>query len=193
MTTATFIDVNDLKTTLNISDSDKDTLLQELCDSVESLWCEMTDIEWVQAERTEHYNSDSYNSRVFLDNSPVASSPAPQIWDDPDWEWGSSSLIDSSDYRIDYDQGIIYYNGFFYEGKQSIKVTYTSGYTADNVPDWLKKILIRQACHWYKQDVDQRWDKSSVSAPAGGGTVAYKNMIDNLLPDFLAAVERNSD
>lgn len=193
MTTATFIDVDDLKTTLDISDSDKDTLLQELCDGVESLWNEITDIDWVQAEHTEYYNSDSYNGRVFLKNTHVASSPALQIWDDPDWEWGSSSLIDSSDYRVDYEEGIVYYNGFFYEGKQSIKVTYTSGYTADNVPDWLKKILIRQACHWYKQDIDQRWDKSSVSAPAGGGTVSYKNMRDNLLPEFLSAAERNSD
>lgn len=191
--TATFIAAADLKAALGISDSTKDTLLQSMCDGVESLWEEKTGRNWTEAERTQYYDSPGYNSQVQLKDHPVKSSASFSIWDDPDWDWESTSLITSSNYRVDYDNGIVYYNGFFYEGKQSIKVTYTAGYTVANVPPWLKRILIRQACHWYKQESDQRWDKSSVAAPSGGGTVAYKNMRDNLLPEFVKAVEDNID
>jgi len=92
-------------------------------------------------------------------------------------------------YEIDTEKGRIYHPGGFPAGYHNIIVNYTGGYVTSgegkNVPGWLTKVLVRQCCHWYRQAKDQRWDHSSKSEPAGGGTVAYTRLKDNLLPDFV--------
>jgi len=90
------------------------------------------------------------------------------------------------DYEVVENEGRIYRPGGFPEGFKNLYVDYNGGYTdGTDVPGWLTKVLVRQCCHWYRQAKDQRWDMSSKSEPAGGGTVAFTKLQDNLLPDFV--------
>ena len=185
-----FITINDMKIELGITDNTNDLLLQAIVNGVLGLWDEMTNRIWAKTTHTEYHDSPRFNSVVFLRNYPVDSSEAVQLWDDPSWEWGDDTEIDSGDFRVDYDNGIIYYDGFFYEGKQSIKVVYTAGYSDSDVPKWLKEILIRQASHWFEQARNKSWHLSSL-ATGEGGTTSYKNLKDNLLPEFVLLAEIN--
>ena len=113
----------------------------------------------------------------------------PQNALDSNWVYLCSPLEYLDGYEIDTTRGRIYHPGGFPSGYRNIVVNYTGGYVTsgegDNVPGWLTKVLVRQCCHWYRQAKDQRWDHSSKSEPAGGGTVAYTRLQDNLLPDFM--------
>ena len=115
------------------------------------------------------------------------------IGDDTDWEWDDSSdELDTDEYTYgDGEDGVIIADSAFDKGDNNIKVIYTAGYTDANVPEWLRQILIRQVCHWFKQIQDGRFDISSKALPSGGGTTSYNTLKSNLLPDFEAAVERN--
>ena len=182
-----FISKTDLKTELEIAsdNTDYDTWLDLMTNAVESLWDQMTNRTWFKTAFTDYYDSPRYTNKVFLDNYPVTVTPALTIHDDPDWVWGSDTLIDSDQYRADYIKGIIHYNAYFFNGNQSIKVGYTAGYAADDLPKAIKQLLVRQACHWFKQGKGQIWDVSSESQPAGAGTLSFKGLQDNLLPDFI--------
>ncbi len=59
---------------------------------------------------------------------------------------GGETLIDSSYYDINYDNGEIYYvgnfsTGLFSQGSRNYKVSYTAGYT--DIPDDLKLICVK--------------------------------------------------
>jgi len=185
-----FITIDDIKAELNIDSTRDDFLLNTIVGAVLKLWDELTNRTWAKTAHTEYYDSPRYNSTVFLKNYPVDSSETIQLWDDPDWEWGDNSEIDSDDFRVDYENGIIHYNGYFYEGKQSIKVTYTAGYSDETAPGWLKDILVRQVAHWFEQAKNKSWHISSL-ATGEGGTTSYKNLRDNLLPEFVLLADLN--
>lgn len=185
----------DLKLELGIKDTDNNDLLEAIATGVEGLFIELTGREWSQQALTEYYNAYEQHNTVILRSFPVATDPAVQMWDDPDWNWTSDHLIPAEDYRVDYVHGVIYYNSFFHVGNQSIKVSYTAGYEETEegvvtIPAGTKQILIRQGAHWFEQAKDSKWDKSSIAQPGGMGTTSYKNLKDNLLPDFVMLIER---
>lgn len=189
--TMSLITNTDVKSELGISDTTDDAFITTLCNAILSIWDEETGRTWAYTANTEYYNSEGHSSIVILDNYPVDSSATFELYDDPDWDWSASDLVDSDDYRVDYDEGIVYYDGYFYEGKQTIKVIYSAGYTDLTVPSGIKQILVRQTAHWFQQAKAKDWDKATVSSPAGGGTINYKNLKDNFLPEFAMAIEKN--
>lgn len=185
-----FIDKDtDVKPEMNmaVADTGKDDKLDLLVLAVLSLWDELTDRTWASTTQTEYYSSDGNTKEIYLKNYPVVSITT--IHDDPDWEWNSDDLIASTDYTFDTNTGVVYLDGPFLKGRNSIRVIYVAGYSDDDVPDWLKQILVRQVCHWYKQGDRARWDLSSKNTP-DGSTTAYKLLVDNLLPDFVMMAER---
>jgi hypothetical protein len=191
------IDIDLVKDELHFDSTVGDTydgLLENLVSIIESLWDELTNRIWAKTSHIEYYNSSRYNNIINLRNFPVQS--VTSIYDDPDRDFEAGDLVDADDYSVDTKNGIIYNDGMFYEGFQSLKVTYVAGYTdvagTGNlpVPMWLKGILIRQAAHWYRQGVSQNWDVSSVDNRAGG-TTSYKQLKDNLLPDFWLMVDKH--
>lgn len=185
-----FIDKDDLKTQLEISGTNYDTLLDLYANYSESLWDRLTNRTWFNDEqnKTEYYDVEPRSNQLFLDNLPITEIVS--IHDDPDWIWGSDTLIEAEDYRADEDAGVIHYNSYFFGGGQSVKVIYKAGYTTGTVPNWLKAVLIRQALHWFKQAQDQKWDKASEGLP-DGGTISYTELDNNMLPDF-AELARNN-
>lgn len=176
-----FIDKDDLKTELDISGTDSDTLLDLLASSVESLWDDLTERIWFTGSYTEIHNGREFSNRLFLKNFPVTSITS--IHDDTDRVYGDDTLIDSEDYSYDPDTGIVYYDSYFNKWNQNIQVIYGAGYTVSNIPKGIKQILVRQACHWFSQADKKKWDKSSQSTKEGG-TVAFTKLTNNLLPDF---------
>ena len=187
----------DVKLELGIKDTENNDLIEAVAAGVESLYVELTGRSSLAKQAlTEYYNAYEHTNTVVLKSYPVATSPAVQMWDDPDWNWTSDHLIPAEDYRVDYVDGIIYYNSYFHTGKQSIKVSYTAGYettgSVNLIPAGTKQILVRQAAHWFEQAKDSKWDKATVAQPQGMGTTSYKNLKDNLLPDFAMLIERES-
>jgi len=182
---------DDLKSELEIAsnDTDNDTLLEILAEAIQDLFDDLTSRTWEETTHTEYHNSDEYGDMIFLRNYPVTSITS--IHDDPERDFGATDLVDSDDYTYDADKGIVYYDGWFYKGKQSLKVVYKAGYTANALPKHIKQTLVRQACHWFTQAVKRRWDVSSITLEGGGGTTSYKDLRDNLLPDFVMLAERN--
>lgn len=188
-----WIDKTDLKAVLGETGSTLDTLLDSYANAIEALLDELTGRTWLRTLHTEYHSADQYTDRILLDNWPVDSGESYSVNDDPDWVWGAATAVSASDLRMDYQNGILHHSGFFHQGKQSLKIIYYAGYVADTgLPLGIEEILIRQACHWYQQGKNQSWAKSSESVSERGGTVAYKALIDNLLPDFAALVERES-
>ena len=185
-----FIDKTNLKTELGITDTNNDTLLTALATAILSLWDELTNRIWAEATYTEYHSTCKGDKKILLDNYPIGSITS--LYDDDDWVYGSDTLIDTDDYTFHSESGIVYYCSQFSEAQNNIKIVYVAGYTDANVPNWLKQVLVRQGCHWFKQAKDQRWDMSSKVEPAGGGTISYKGLEDNLLPDFVMLAEKNS-
>jgi len=186
-----FLDERNLKTELGITSGDAadDALLKGMVDAVESLWDERTARTWFATAHTEYYDAEGGREKLFLRNWPVAASPVPTVKDDPDWVWGAdTSLTINDDFRVDYIRGIVHNPGGFFNGVQSVQVVYTAGYTAAACPAWLKQALVRQAAHWYRQAKGSSWAKSSEAMP-GGGTTSFKELVDNMLPDFVALAD----
>ncbi len=172
-----------VKTELTIEGTSADTIIDSLIDRIQSLWDTETNRTWEQTTFTEYYSSEESDT-VFLKNYPVSSITT--IHDDPDWVYGSDTLVSSDDYTYDEKDGIVYYNGDFFTGRNNIKVVYVAGYLT--TPGWLEQILIRQVAHWYTQGTKQKWDKSSNSMQEGG-TTSYTQLKNNMLPDFDSLVE----
>ena len=187
-----FIAISDVKTEIGMdaSDTTYDSMLSAIVSGVLSLLDQLTNRTWATGSHTEYYNGVDCPNKVFLKNFPVSSKDDVSIWDDPDWEYGSSDQISSDDFQVDLSRGVIYYNSRFFQSHQNIKVIYTAGYADADFPKAYKQILIRQAAHWFKQARGQEWDVSSKANPGGAGTTSFKGLENNLLPDFAALVEK---
>lgn len=183
---------DDIKTELSISTTDYDTLLSTLASAVQSLFDELTGRTSESTTHTEYHDAGPACRRVFLKNYPVTS--VTSLHDDPDWEYSSSDLVDSSDYVVDNVRGIIIYNSYFFEGDQNIKVVYVAGYTSLTFPSSWKEIWVRQACEWFRTAKNKDHGKASINqGGASTGSMTKKDLVDGLMQDFkmLVDMERN--
>lgn len=187
-----FITINDVKTEIGMdaADTTYDSLLTALVSAILNMLDWMTNRTWAETEHTEYYDGRDFPTKVFLKNFPVTSKTSVTLYDDPDWEYSSADLISSDDYQVDLERGVIYYNSRFFQSDQNIKVIYTAGYTDSTIPAAVKQILIRQAAHWFKQARNSEWDVSSKANPGGAGSTSFSTLSANLLPDFVAMVEK---
>ena len=131
--------VDNIKTFLRITTTDDDNLLAQLLaqayDRVESE-CQRT---FLEADYTEYHNGDGTDT-VLLDNYPVNSITS--LYDDPDRQYGSDTLIDADDYVIYADSGMVVLDGLtFNTGLKNIKITYNAGYS--DLPDELIAAIIK--------------------------------------------------
>src|SRR3989337_3036051 len=84
---------------------EKDALIEALIISSQAFIDEYCNRVFEQAAVTEYHDGGS--NRIFLDRYPIASSPAVQIWDSWDRAYASTDLIDTDDYFVDSENGII--------------------------------------------------------------------------------------
>jgi len=180
------IDKDDINVELNKDDDniDRDALLDALCDAVQSIFEDLSNRVLTSATFTEYHSCDRYCNKLFLKNYPIASITT--IHDDPDWDYASGSLISSDDYTFNSLSGTVHYNGYFYQGSNSVKVVYIAGYSVTTLPKSIKETMIRQVSHWFEQAKNSSWAISSQTDPTGGSSIqAFTQLKDNLLPDFV--------
>jgi len=124
-----------VKVYLGISGSDDDTLIGQLIgratDAIQA-FCHRT---FGSTTYTEYHDGRG-ESKIVLEHRPIIS--VASVYDDLDRQFGPETLIDSDDYVIREDEGIIEWlasnstfpstAAYFYDGQLNVKVTYTAGY-----------------------------------------------------------------
>jgi hypothetical protein len=177
---------------LSLAETKYDDLLDTIAAAIVNLFCEKTGREWEEDEFTEHHNTIDGQSTILLRRRPIEEGSI-QVWDDPSWVFGNSSLLTlDSDYTVDYENGIIYAAGYFSTGKRSIKITYTAGYDSSSFPASWKQILIRQGAVWFQDSDKKRWDLTGVSNPTGG-SISRILTEDGFLPEFSELIKEVRD
>jgi hypothetical protein len=68
---------------------------------------------------------------------------------DSDWNFTTDTIVPSSDVSTYREDGHIYLKGEVFEnGKQNIRVTYSAGYTSENMPYDVKRAAM-ELCQFY--------------------------------------------
>ncbi len=130
-------------------DANKDVVLAELVERISAVIasrCNRT-FEY-QASITEYYDGDAVfgwggqPQQLALKNYPVDSSVAITLYDDTNRIYGSNTLVPSTDYSVDYPNGVLKLDGnrAFSRGVRNVKVTYAAGYKV--IPQDLERAAI---------------------------------------------------
>jgi hypothetical protein len=182
MSTA-FITKTDVKNYLQINSTDtkNDTLLDSLIPAAQDFIEEYCSTKFEKLARTEYHKGGS--NQIFLKEYPVDKTQTISVWDDWQREYGSDTLIDSDDYFVDEDTGVI---TFDYEvGGQagSVKVTYTGG----SLPNPIKQACIEMVARKLKEGVSGALGVPSRAIHAGE-TVTF--VVDDILPQTRVVLDK---
>jgi len=168
---------DDVKVYLELKDIDttKDHLIDKLIPKaqnfIESFYYNQI---LEQAPYIEYY--DGPRSAVFVRNPPIASSPAPIIHDDPDRDFDTATLVETDDYGIDYEAGIIKFEYPLCKGIRSVKVEYTGGYVAAALPGIAVQAVIELVVRKIKDGAEGRLGVASRSSEAGTVTFTREDL-----------------
>jgi hypothetical protein len=125
------------------------------------------------AAYTEYFSGGS--NKIFLSNYPINKTVSFQVWDDWQRSYGSDTLIDSSDYFVDENTGIIHFDYEIGGTPGSVKVSYTAG----DLPAAIKQACIEMVARKLKEGI-----AGSLGVPSraihAGESVAF--IVDDLLP-----------
>jgi hypothetical protein len=131
--------VQNVKDFLKITDTDKDTLITSLIPAAQSLIEEYCNRLFEQGAETEYSNGGV--DRICLKRYPliVAEGTPLKVYEDGSRDYGEDTLVDSDDYHVDIDNGIILFDYLLEKSYGAVKVIYTGGYAT--VPS-----AVSQAC-----------------------------------------------
>ncbi len=178
----------DVKQALNLNTStDYDELLETLTNAASKAIAAFCQRDFVSQSYTEYYDGTGTGDLV-LNQRPIVTLTS--VWEDSDREFGSDDLLTEADDDIvvDYTAGIISKIGSsilsdsdatWSSGIQSVKVTYTAGYTT--VPFDVQQACIETVMHWYNNR--GRLGLSSMSL--GGVSVSFGK---TALPEHVQAI-----
>lgn len=128
------------KTYAKIKKADSDDTITNLINQVTEIIEKYCGRRFKKTAYTQELLDSDGGNCLFPKNSPIFATPAPvlqerQTYSNKD-EWGT---VDTDDYYIDYDTGIIYglNNCRWIEGRQQYRLTYTAGYDFDNASTYL--------------------------------------------------------
>lgn len=170
------ITLSDTKTYLGITSSDYDTLLNMFIGQISAEIETYLDRQLEEQEYASevlkfvYSNNDAQNNplldvrgqrpQCFTKEYPISSSPAPAITQDGD-------SVDTDDYYIDYDEGVINWNRGVSDADNKLLITYTAGYAT--IPDDIQAVAM--------EGVKQAFNNSG-SASQGSGNVKSKKVGD---------------
>ena len=134
------------------------------------------------ATYTRHYDGTG-TKYLQLDVFPITAVTTIHV--DHDREYNSDDLVDSSDYDVFGDEGLIVLKqdstqGVFDAGKRSIKVVFSAGYSSPPMP--IKHACVLQCAHWYSA----RLHIGKTSVNQGGGSASVSTL--ELLPETREAL-----
>ena len=140
--------LNNVKDFLEITVSGTtDDLLIELINRYSALFENYMDKNILSREYTEYYDGDGSNMLVTR-QYPITTISG--IWDDSDWEWGSTTEVDSTSYRasesangvVDFKSAVL--NNY----NQNVKIIYTAGY--DEIPEDIRHVCVKEVARSWK-------------------------------------------
>lgn len=144
------VSLSDLKSYLQITSSDKDTLLGDLMNSASHLANRLTGRFFRDKDYTEYYDGDG-TRELILKNAPINSITS--IHDDVNRDFNSDSQIDvSADVLQETESGIVRLwnnESAFVKGTANIKVVYNAGYTQALMPHDIRFAVNEMVGEWY--------------------------------------------
>jgi hypothetical protein len=82
---------------------------------------------------TEYVSYSGDGQTLYPDNYPIGA--VTSIHNDQNWNWGATTALDSTFYRINNERNsIVFSSSELTEGTENIKITYTAGYGATGAP-----------------------------------------------------------
>jgi hypothetical protein len=154
------ISLTDLKAYLSadtgdefLTDTSTDNELERIINSASLYANRYTGVDLLSREHTEYYDGDGSNT-LFLDNFPVTTAVADiDLWIDTDREYEDDDKIETGDIILYSSTGkIVLEDTVFSRAPQSVKITYTAGYSLANVPaDLAYAIKLICAAMWKKK------------------------------------------
>lgn len=136
-----------------LTDTSTDNELERIINSASLFANRYTGVELLSRSQTEYYDGDG-GQTLFLDNFPVTSSVSElALYIDIDRVYAASSKVDSDKIILYADRGkIVVEDTIFTRGPQSVKITYTAGYSLASVPaDLAYAIKLICAAMWKKK------------------------------------------
>ncbi len=172
----------DIKDYLTITGTEKDTKIESLILAVLSFIDTYCNRNFASAAYIEYFHGPT--PTLFLKGVPIASSPVLVLYDDWQREFGSTTIVDADDYYIDSDVGLVHVDYDVGQGKGTVKVSYTGGYSA--LPADLKQACVEMVARKLKEG-DGALGIPSRSIPEGGNVVF---VIDDILPQTKVVLGR---
>jgi len=162
------------------SDAAVDDELESISERISKIFETFCDRTFTETTWTEYYDGGGKNILV-LDHYPIISITS--IYDDSDWGWGATYLVDSDNYMIKNDREVVYKSGYvFYDYIQNVKVTYVAGYST--IPADLKHVAILETIRSYKS----RKDVDVTSKTLADGSISFTSK--EFLPMTLAVLNK---
>ncbi|MEO0166754.1 MAG: head-tail connector protein [candidate division WOR-3 bacterium] len=181
--------VANLKRYLDIEDNSHDSLLEELINRATLV------IESLCNRKFKNLNSngelqtvteyhDGGTSSIRLKYYPVSEIVA--VYEDPGREFGADTLLDSSEYTVDEESGILKFDaGNFIRGNKTIKVVYKGGYTTS--PYDLEQVCIELAGILFKSTDTLGTSSKSF---ADGSAAFYENRLSLISREVIERYRR---
>lgn len=158
---------------INQADSNLDNLIHDLINRVSTAFETYCGRVFRALDYTEYH--DGGCRALFPNQNPINSITSIHV--DSDWVWDSSTLIDSSDYRV-MDDKFIVYDGMFSYGEGAIKLVYNAGYTT------IPLDIVESAIQEVGRKLKHRKDFDEQTKSMSDGTVTYTSL------DFLPLTMR---
>lgn len=123
-------------------DTSKDVVIAEIIERVSKTIATRCNRQFEYQAYTEFHHGDGKFRRLVLDQFPVDSVATFQLYDDYNRAYDSTTLIASTDYSVDYANGIVTLDAFvpFLKGFNNIKVVYSAGYKV--IPEDLERAAL---------------------------------------------------
>jgi uncharacterized phiE125 gp8 family phage protein len=184
-------EVEDVKVFLRISDEDKDDLIETLIPPAQvfiETFCGQNFAGINEVIEYFHGGTDRFVLKqypIIMDNEyydPLS------VYLDTNRQFGDETLVDSSDYFLDTDCGIIYFDYELGKTYGSLKVVYAAGYgeNVEAIPVALKQVCIEMVAR--KLKIGTTGDVGLISKGTPGGVSIVFSQAD-LLPEHKLILE----
>ena len=167
---------DNVKTYLGLSGTTHDSVIDDLIASASEAIENYCGRQFAVTSHTEYHDGQGSGS-VVLQYRPVTAVSG--VWDDPARDFEDDSLIESDDYVLDSEGGIIRLlsGATFSHGVRNVKVSYSAGYSA--VPKDVTQACIMLIAAWFLrgregadglrgrtvEGVSQQFDAASLPGP----------------------------
>jgi hypothetical protein len=180
---------SDVKTYLGITGTGSDVRIDALIPAILAFIESYCGREFEESAITEYFHGP--NSVFILSKFPILTIPALVLYDDWSRKWTADTLVDTDDYYVDYEGGIIYVDYNIGQGKMTIKANYTAGFGGTEKSSISFPADLGQACiELVARKLKEGEGALGVPTRAipSGGTVAFG--IDDILPQTKIVLDR---